>query len=149
MAERYFSKRLPGVFTRAELVTVLIPVYAAVERVDDREARARLEAAFSSDPSLLDEVYLGLSAAFHEKKGSRTTEDGLMDKLDEGLQRRRWRVRPAPDSPGLAAVVVRINLAFGGAPEGMRRTLETDKGRALLAEGWKQVGLHLMKELLR
>jgi hypothetical protein len=31
----------------------------------------------------------------------------------------------------------------------MRRTLDTDKGRAILASGLKALGTHLLKELLK
>jgi hypothetical protein len=46
-------------------------------------------------------------------------------------------------------VLVRINLEIGLAPEQMRATLDTDKGRAVLAAGLRELGGHLVKELLK
>jgi hypothetical protein len=58
-------------------------------------------------------------------------------------------VKPAPDHPGIAAVLVRLNLEIGLAPESMRATLETEKGRAVLEAGLAALGKHLVKELLK
>jgi hypothetical protein len=96
-----------------------------------------------------DELYDGISAALSDVKGPRTSEDAVMDKLSKGVQARRGRVKAAPATPGLSAVLVRINLELGLAPDQMRAMLATEKGQALLDDGLRALGAHLAKELLR
>jgi hypothetical protein len=144
----YFSRRLPHVVTRADLARLVAPSYAEALAVDEEEAHERLLRAVER-PGAAEELYRGLSAALALAQGARTSEDELMDKLSKGLQKRRARVKAAPATPALAAVMVRLNLEIGLAPESMRATLETDKGRALLEEGLQKLGGHLLKELLR
>src|SRR6202022_3421335 len=143
-----FSRRLPHVVPRAVLALLVSPTYAAAQRVDEDVAHDRLQAALA-DAALLAQLYEGLSEALREYRGPRTTEDALIDKLSQGVEDRGAKVRPAPLTAALSAVLVSIDLAAGIAPEMMRRTLDTEKGRALLGEGLKQLGAHLVKELLR
>ena len=143
-----FSRRLPHVVTRADLVTLLVPTYAAARGVDDEEAASRLAEALGK-PGLADELLGGLSAGLRQAQGPRTTEDALVDKLSAGVQARRGKVRAAPDTPGLAAVLVRIDLELGIAAEQMRATLATPRGRAALEDGLATLGRHLVKELLK
>ena len=98
---------------------------------------------------MLDEVYAGLSAALVEAKGARTSEDEFVDKLSAGVQARRGRVRAAELTPAISAVLVLLNLEIGEAPEMMRAALEGEKGRALLEDGLRAIGRHLVKELIR
>jgi hypothetical protein len=143
-----FSRRLPHVLTRADLALALSPTYAAALGVDEDEARDRLARALEHQ-DVLEDLYRGLSAALAEARGPRTSEDALVDRLSAGVQARRARVRPAPVTPALSAVIVRVNLAIGLAPEPMRATLETERGRALLDEGLRALGGHLVRELAR
>ncbi len=144
----YFSRRLPHVVTRADLAVLIAPTYAQALSVDVEEAHDRLVHALDR-PELADDLYRGLSEALREVKGPRTSEDALMDKLSAGVQARRSRVKAAPSTPALSAVLVRINLEIGLAPEPMRATLASDKGRALLENGLRALGAHFVKELLR
>lgn len=144
----YFSRRLPGVLTRADLVQLLAPTYAQARGVDGEEAVERLARALGV-PAILDDLYRGVSAGLAQAKGPRTTEDALMDKLSAAVPARRARARPVPETPGLSAVLVRIDLELGLAADAMRGMLETPKGRALLEDGLRAVGTHLVKELLR
>jgi hypothetical protein len=139
-------RRLPHVLTRADLALALAPTYAKALDVDDDEAHERLSRALDH-AEVADGLYRGIAAALDEARGPRTAEDALLDRLSAGVQARRARVRPAPASPGLSAVLVRVNLALGLAPEPMRATLESDRGRALLDEGLRALGAHLLKEL--
>jgi hypothetical protein len=143
-----FSRRLPHVVTRADLALLLAPTYARAMSVDEEEAQERLSRALER-PGLADALYRALSAGLAAARGPRTTEDALVDRLSKGVQERRGRVGPAPDHPGVAAVVVRVNLEVGLAPEQMRATLETDRGRAVLEAGLAELGRHLVKELLK
>jgi hypothetical protein len=143
-----FSRRLPHVLTRADLALALAPTYAAALGVDEDEAHDRLTRALER-PEVADDLYRGISAALADAKGPRTTEDALVDRLSAGVRARRGRVRPAPATPALSAVLVRVNLELGLAPEPIRATLETERGRALLDEGLRAVGAHLVKELSR
>jgi hypothetical protein len=142
------SRRIPHILPRTELAVLLAPTYATALSVDEEEARERLEQALQQ-PELLRDLHAALAAAVVQEKGPRTTEDGVVDKLSAGLQARRARVRAAPAGPGLSALLVRINLELGLAPEPMRATLASDKGRALLAAGLRELAGHLVKELLR
>lgn len=143
-----FSRRLPHVVTIPDLAILLTPTYAEAMSVEDEEAHERLVRALSRT-RVADDLYAGLSEALEAVQGERTPEDALMDKLSKGIQKRRSRVKAAPGTPGLAAVLVRINLEIGLAPEQMRATLDTDKGRAVLAAGLRDLGAHLVKELLK
>ena len=97
----------------------------------------------------MDDLYRGISAALEEARGPRTTEDAVMDKLSKGVQARRSRAKPAPESPAISAVLVRLNLEIGLAPEQMRAMLASEKGRAMFEEGLRALGAHLVKDLLR
>jgi hypothetical protein len=142
------SRRLPHVVTKADLVAVLTPTYAAARGVDDEEAADRLSQALGVR-GVLEELHAALAAALRDAKGPRVTEDALLDRLSAGVQARRGRVRPAPDSPGISAVLIRLDLEIGVAPEPMRATLATPRGRAALEEGLASLGRHLVKELLK
>jgi hypothetical protein len=143
-----FSRRLPHVLTRKDLARVLAPTYAKAASVDEDEALERMERAVASD-HIADELYSGLSAAMAERKGSRTTEDELVDKLSEGVQKRRSRVKAAPLTPAVSAALVMVNLELGYAPEMMRNALTTEKGRALLEEGLRELGAHVLATLVK
>ena len=143
-----FSRRLPHVVTRADLARLVTPTYAEALSVDEEEAHERLTQALAR-PGLAEELYRGLSAGLEKAQGARTTDDALVDKLSKGLQARRGKVKAAPSTPALSAVMVRVNLELGLAPEQMRAMLEGDKGRAVLEKGREELGTHVVKELLK
>lgn len=143
-----FSRRLPHVLTRADLAALVAPTYAKELSVDEEEALDRMKRALER-PALADDLYRGVSEALRQVKGPRTSEDDLMDRVSAGVQARRGRAKPAPPSPALSAVLVRVNLELGLAPEQLRATLESEKGRRLLEEGLRALGAHLVKDLLR
>lgn len=143
-----FSRRLPHVLTRADLALVVAPTYAASANVDFDEAHERMQRAVKAE-GVADELYEGLSRALAAAKGPRTAEDQLVDELSAGVQKRRARVKAAPLSPALSAVMVRLNLELGYAPEMMRNALVTEKGQQLLAKGLQELGAHLLKELIK
>ncbi|HCF58786.1 MAG TPA: hypothetical protein DFS52_12455 [Myxococcales bacterium] len=144
-----FSKRLPHVVTRGDLVVLLSPTYAGALRVDEEVAAERIERALAASPELLAALYSGLSDALRERQGPRTSEDALVDKLSAGIGARRHRVKPAQVSAAVSAALVWMDLEAGVAPEMMRNALETPKGRALLGDGLREIGRHLVKELVR
>lgn len=143
-----FSRRLPHVLTLPDLAVLLTPTYGEAMSVEDDEAHERLARALTRT-RVADDLYEAVSAALEGHQGQRTSDDALMDKLSKGIQKRRSKVKAAPGTPGLAAVLVRINLEIGVAPEQMRATLDTEKGRAVLAAGLRELGVHLVKELLK
>jgi hypothetical protein len=143
-----FSRRLPHVVTRADLVLLLAPTYAKARAVDEEEASERLARALAA-PAALDDVYRGLSDALAAARGPRTGEDAVMDRISAGVAARRARARAAEGTPAVSAVLVRLDLEIGLAPEPMRATLATPKGKALLDQGLRELGAHLVKELLR
>lgn len=143
-----FSRRLPHVLPRKDLVALLAPTYAAARGVDEAEAAERLDRALAV-PGALDDLYRGVSEALRDAQGPRTREDALMDKLSAGVDARRYRARAAEATPAVAAVLVRLDLEIGLAAEAMRATLATPRARALLDEGLRALGKHLVKELLR
>jgi hypothetical protein len=143
-----FSRRLPHVVTLPDLAILLTPTYGGAMSVEDDEAHERLVRVLAR-PQIAADLYDAISAALEALQGPRTSEDALMDRLSKGVQKRRAKVKAAPGTPGLAAVLVRLNLEIGVAPEPMRATLETDRGRAVLAAGLRELGAHLVKELLK
>ena len=143
-----FSKRLPHVITRKDLALIVAPTYASSAQVDFDEAHERMERAVGN-PKIVDELYAGLSAAMAERKGPRTNDDELIDNLSAGVQKRRARVKPAELTPPIAAAMVLLNLELGYAPEMMRSALQSEKGRELLDEGLRELGAHLLKELIK
>ncbi len=143
-----FSRRLPHVLTRADLVRVLLETYVDGMMVEDDEALDRLTRALER-PELADQLYDAISRGLAALQGERTSEDQLMDKLGKGVQKRRSRVGAAPSHPSVAAVLVRINVELGLASEPMRAMLQTDKGRALLEDGLTRLGKHVVTELLK
>jgi hypothetical protein len=143
-----FSRRLPHVLTRRDLVLLLGPTYAAARDVDEDEASARLERALAV-PAALEDVYRGVSEALRAKQGPRTTEDALVDKLSAAVVARRTKARATAATPAISAALVRLDLEIGLAPEPMRAMLASERGKALLDEGLRALGAHLVKELLR
>jgi len=143
-----FSRRLPHVVTRADLALLVAPTYAAALSVDEDEAHERLVQALGR-AEVVEDLYRGISAGLAAAQGKRTTEDALMDKLSAGLQARRSKAKAAPATPALSAVMVRLNLEIGLAPQQMRDMLASDKGRAMLEKGLEELGAHLVKVLLR
>jgi hypothetical protein len=143
-----FSPRLPHVVTRKDLVLLLAPTYAQARGVDEGEASERLTRALASQ-RLLDEVHAALGAALADTRGPRTAVDAVMDRISAHLLRRVARAKAADGTPALSAVLVRIDLETGLAPESMRDTLTSPRGRALLEAGWRELGNHLARELLR
>jgi hypothetical protein len=142
----YFSARLPHVLPRKDLVMALAPTYAAARGVDEDEATERLAQALAI-PAALDDLYRGVSSALADAQGPRTSEDAVIDRLSQGVVARRARVKPLAASPAVSAVLVRLDLEIGLAAEAMRATLQTPKARALLDEGLRAIGAHLVKEL--
>lgn len=143
-----FSKRLPHVLTRKDLALIIAPTYAAAARVDFDEAYERLERAVTL-PRVHDALYEGISAALHDIQGPRLTEDALVDKLSGGLEKRRSKVKAANVTPAISAALVLIDLELGYAAEMMRSALETPKGVALLKDGMRALGAHLLRELIK
>ncbi len=143
-----FSPRVPHLFPARTLARVLTPTYAEAMSVDEEEAHERLGQALGAR-GVLDDLHRGISRGLEARKGPRTTPDALLDKVSAGLQARAGRVRAAPSSPGISAVLVRLNLEIGLAPEPMRATLATPRGAAALEQGLAELGTHLVKELAR
>lgn len=143
-----FSPRIPHLFPPRTLATLLTTTYAAAANVDDDEAHARLTQALGST-QLVDGLHGGISRALEAKRGPRTSPDKLLDSVSAGIAKRRGNVRPAASTPELAAVLVRIHLEIGLAPEPMRATLASGPGAMALERGFTALGAHLVKELLR
>jgi hypothetical protein len=143
-----FSRRLPHVLPARDVVRLLVPTYAAARGVDEEEAADRLSRALGV-PGALEDVYAGISAALRDAQGPRTSEDQLVDKLSAGVVARRGRAKAAAATPAVSAALVRLDLETGLAPEAMRATLATPRGKALLDEGLRALGAHLVKDLLR
>jgi hypothetical protein len=153
------------VLTRADLVLLLAPTYAQARGVDEEEAHERLARALAV-PAVQDDLYAGVSTALADAKGPRTrsarrggaatssappgaSEDALLDRLSAAVAARRARAKAAAATPAVSAVLVRLDLEIGLAPEAMRATLASPRGRALLDEGLRAVGAHVVKHLLR
>jgi hypothetical protein len=143
-----FSPRVPHLFTPRALARLLMATYAEGMGVDEEEAHERLTEALAR-AGLVADLQRGISLALAERQGPRTPADRLLDKISAGLEARSSRAKALPASPAVSAVLVRVNLELGLAPEPMRATLATPRGAAALEEGLKTLGAHLVKELLR
>jgi hypothetical protein len=141
------SPRLPHVLTRTDLALLLLDTYQHAMGVDDDEALERLGRAFSR-PELLADFHRAISAAL-VAKDPQAAPDAVIDKLSKAVQKKRGRVKPAPDDPTIAAVLVRINLELGVAPDSMRSMLESDKGKKALADGMTKLAKYLVGELVK
>jgi hypothetical protein len=143
-----FSPRLPHVVTRKDLVLLLAPTYAKAREVDEGEASERLTRAFAAQ-TLLDELHAALGRALADAQGPRTAPDAIVDRISAHLTRRVARAKAVAATPAISAVLVRIDLETGLAPESMRETLASARGSSLLEAGYRELGAHLAKELLR
>ena len=143
-----FSKRLPHVITRKDLALIVAPTYAKSAEVDFDEAHERMERAVGTQ-SFVDSLYEGLSAALFERKGPRTNDDELIDNLSAGVQKRRSRVKAAEITPAISAVMVMLNIELGYAPEMMRGMLASPKGAEMLQQGLRELGMHLVRQLVK
>ena len=142
-------RRLPHVLTRADLVGLLTSTYAPASGVDEDLARERLEQAFATAGPLLEDLYEAISEVLARERGPRQTEDEQIDRMAKNIPKRLRRPRPVPESAAVSAVLVQVDLAAGLAPERMQAMLESEKGRALLTQGLRQLATHLVTELLR
>jgi hypothetical protein len=142
------ARRIPHVFTRTDLAILLAPTYADSLSVDEEIAEERLGRALAS-PEILAGLHRAIASALEESRGPRTDPDAQVDRISKRLQTRRSRVRAAPSTPAVSAVMVWLNLAIGMAPESMRDTLSSGKGAGMLATGLREVAASLLKDLLR
>jgi hypothetical protein len=131
-----------------QLARLLCPTYAAVHQLEEEEAYERLERAFAQR-DVFEDAMAGLSEALAERLGPRTQEDAVIDRLSQGIQKRAGRVRAIEATPAISAALVQVDLAVGYAPEAMRAALGSEKGQGLLRDGWRSLGAHLLRELLR
>jgi len=142
------TRRIPHVFPRAELAWLLAPTYADGLAVDEEIAVERLGRALA-DPATLAGVHAAIAAVLEDTRGPRTDPEAQIDRISKRLQTRRSRVKPAPSTPAVSAVMIWLNLAIGMAPESMRDTLASGKGAAMLAAGLREVAASLVKDLSR
>jgi hypothetical protein len=140
-------KRLPHIVTRSDWTALLTSTYGEAQSVDDEEAAERLARALGN-PQLLEELYQALAVALEEKQGG-PPDDKVLDRFSKAIQKRRGRIRAAPATPEVSAMLVQIDLEIGVAPEVLRPTLTSEKGAKLLAAGRAAVASHLVKELLK
>jgi hypothetical protein len=142
------ARRIPHVFPRSELAWLLAPTYADSLAVDEEIAVERLGRALEN-PGILAGLHGAIAAALEDTRGTRTDPEAQVDRISKRLQTRRSRVKPAPSTPGVSAVMIWLNLAIGMAPETMRDTLSSGKGAAMLATGLREVAASLLKDLSR
>jgi hypothetical protein len=126
----------------------LTPTYSAGAAVDEEEGHEQLSRALR-DEELLEDLYEGLSEALRAAQGPKTAEDALMDRLSLAVQKRSGFSKAFEMSPAISAVLVRLKLAAGEAPEALRATLATEKGERLVAEGLRALGDQLVRSLLK
>lgn len=142
-----YPPRLSHLATRAVVVARLAPTYAAAHRLDEEEARIRLDAALRGEllPRLLEATWTALQAGTKRLK-----EEGLLEKVARSLAERPLRPgRVVEPTAGWSAFLVLADLAAGTASEAARRVMETDEGRRRAQAGLAEVGVHLARELTR
>jgi len=142
-----YPPRLGHLATRAVLVARLAPTYASAHRLDDDEARERLERALSGPlaEQLLDATWAALAGT-----SKKLAADGLLEKVAGSLKDRPLRPgRVAPLSAAWSAFLVLADLEAGTATEAARRVMESEDGRRMAAAGIAEAGAYLAKELTR
>jgi hypothetical protein len=72
-----------------------------------------------------------------------------VDKRSAGRKARRRDTKAADATPAISAALIRLDLEIGLAPEPMRDTLSSPRGAALLDEGLRALGAHVVKDLLK
>ena len=142
-----FSQRLPHVLTRSDLAYMLAPTYAREVGVSEELAHERMVRALKSQ-ALCDKIYDAVSDALVAVQGSKT-EDKLMDELSKAVPKRIGKIEAAPTTPPLSAVMVWLNIEIGLAQEDLRATLQSERGRTLLKQGFRGVAESLVKQLIR
>jgi hypothetical protein len=141
-------KRLRHIVQRNHLASMLSATYAEAQNVDEEDAHERLTRAVE-DPELQEALYGALAAGLAMQPGASDGDDALLDRLSKALGKRAARMKAAKTSPGVSAVMVKVNLLVELAPISMRAALETDKGRALVEDGLRELGRHLVGQLLK
>jgi hypothetical protein len=142
-----FPPRLAHLATRSVVVSRLAPTYAEAHRIDDEEAAARLSRALQGP--LLDDL---LAACWEKLLGEtkRLDEAGLLEKIARSLKDRPTRPgKVVPVTAPLSAFFVTADVAAGTASDAVRHVLETDAGRAKVAEGLAEAGALMARELTR
>ena len=141
-----FSPRLPHVLTRADLAELIAPTYARETGIGPELALERTTRALKAT-SLVNKLYDAISPALVTAQGERS-EDKLMDALSKAVVKRSSKIKAAPATPQLSAVIVLLNVELGLAPDAMRATLESGKGGELLKQGFAALGKHLVEHLV-
>ena len=59
------------------------------------------------------------------------------------------RVKAAEITPAISAVMVMLNIELGYAPEMMRGMLASPKGAEMLQQGLRELGMHLVRQLVK
>jgi hypothetical protein len=141
-----FFSRLPHVLTTADLVDLLTPTYARENGVSDELAHERMAQVLKS-AGFTNRIYEAISSALAATQESRT-QDAVVDALSKAVPKHRNKMPPAASSSGLSAVTVSLNIEIGLAPLNLRQTLESERGRELLDQGFAALGKHLVRELV-
>jgi len=141
-----FSRRLPHVLTQSDLAYLLAPTYAREVDVSEDLAHERLARALKRS-GLADKIYETVSAALVSVQGTRA-EDTLMNAMSKAVQKKLGNIGAPPSSPALSALMVSINIDIGVAPAELRATLESDKGKKLLDQGYETLGEYLVSQLI-
>jgi len=141
-----FSPRLPHVLTIADLTDLMTPTYARENGVSDELSHERM-ARILKNKGFADRIYEAISTALSAVKEPKT-EDAIVDALAKAVAKRRNKVSAVSPSSGLSAVTVSFNIQLDLAPLSLRDTLESERGRKLLDQGFAALGKHLVRELL-
>jgi len=142
-----FPTRLAHLATVKVVAAKLAPAFALAHRVDEDEARDRLEHGLPGAllDDLLEATWLELQA-----QSKRFDEARALEKIAETLKDRPLRPgRAAEVSAELAAFYVLVDVAAGTASEAARRLMETDAGRAKGELGMASAARQLARELTR
>jgi hypothetical protein len=143
-------RRLIAVLTRNLLAEMLAPTYALARNVDPNEAAGRLDDALRQ-LRLIEGLQRGAFEGLRDAK-PHLDDEGLLDVVHKKLARaKRWQpLRPkAKDDAAVAAVVLLIDAGAGVATADAWGMIESPEGHRFLEHGFRVVGAHLAKELVR
>lgn len=142
--------RFRALVSRAVLSEMLAATYASGKNIDANEAYTRLDTALKN-LRLIEGVQEAIFGALRREKAA-LDEAELVDLVAKKLERaRRFRAfKPkASEEGGLAAFTIQVDVGASVSSGEAADLLATSEGEAMLRKGFRAIGEHLAREILR
>lgn len=139
-----------ALMTRVQTAELMAATYAKLRTLDANEAYTRLENGLR-DSGLLSDIQHATWQALHEAKPDWTDTQLLTSLAKKATKSKRFRgpTISRRDEGDWVALSTQLDLACGYASGEAYDLLESPGGQALLDAGYRRLGKHLAKELLR